>query len=1250
MRIVLDLQACQTSSRKRGIGRASLAFAQALARRAGAHELIVVTNESLADGIAGIGRAMSPWIPPERIVSFSAPPGSWETVPANLWRARAGELLREAFIAAQKPDIVHVSSLFEGLLDDAHTSVGRYRSDIATAVTLYDLIPLLRPDKYLSEPAVRDWYYRKLQSLKNAQLLLAISAYSRTEAIAALGVPCERIINIGLSIDAHFQRLEPTPAHRLALQQRLGMRRPFIMYTAGDDERKNVPGLISAYALLPAAVRAQHQLLVICHSAPEIRQKLLRHATVSGLQNDELVLLSEFVADDDLIALYSSCRLFVFPSLHEGFGLPVLEAMACGAPVIASNTTSLPEVVGRADALFDPHSPHAISIAIAHALGNADFLQSLRDSAPAQVAKFSWDNTAQRALDAFEQQYAHDQAQQAVSIGVSGFAPVPACRPRLAFVSPLPPERSGIADYSAELLPALAAHYDIELIVHDAQIGLLEQPWLQANYPVRSVSWFEAHAGRYARVLYQVGNSYFHLHMFGLLQRIPGTVVLHDFYLSGAYSSGGDLALQRELFHSHGWRGLQAMTQGKAGAVDAYPCNLALLEAAQGVIVHSRFAQDASRSWYGADLARRMQVIPLLRGVAQRDRAAARARLGLGHSDFLVCSFGLLAPSKRNRELLDAWLQSELSGDAHCKLAFVGENHGGEYGDDLLATIERSPCRQRISITGHASEQQYEDYLAAADLAVQLRGDSRGETSRAALDCMAAGLALIVNANGPMAELPDAAACKLPDLFSVASLSAALGHFWRDPAARADLGAAACRHVLQQHHPAVIAARYAQAIESFYADGPLVHERQLIAALAAQDESRTIASESDIDSLAHCIQHNHPTPRQKRLYIDISTVAVNDLKTGIERVTRSILKHLLEEGEEQFRIEPVYAADGLYRCANAASARLLGLQLAPLELQDTVVEAAAGDIFLGLDWAPEAVLRNRPTLDAMRRRQVRIVFVVYDLLPLQLPSCFPAIVSEIYRDWLLAITELSDGIACISRSVADELQQWIDVQDAGRSAPPLRPMLGHFHLGADIDNSLPTAGMADDSRQLLDRATGGGNFLMVSTIEPRKGHAQVLDAFEILWQQGDVAKLVIIGRQGWNSDVLGARIRKHPQYGQRLFWFEGASDDLLKRAYRQSTALIYASLGEGFGLPLIEAASHDLPVLARDIPVLREVAGAHAWYFNADNAAQLAASIRQWQELSERGATPVSTGMPSLDWRQSTQQLLTFIRSVSAAA
>jgi hypothetical protein len=115
------------------------------------------------------------------------------------------------------------------------------------------------------------------------------------------------------------------------------------------------------------------------------------------------VVITGFVPEDDLVTLYNLCHLFVFPSLHEGFGLPALEAMACGAPVIGSNTSSIPEVIGWKDALFDPTRPSAIAEAIAGALANEGFRQELRNHGLRQARLFSWDESARRALAAFEQ-------------------------------------------------------------------------------------------------------------------------------------------------------------------------------------------------------------------------------------------------------------------------------------------------------------------------------------------------------------------------------------------------------------------------------------------------------------------------------------------------------------------------------------------------------------------------------------------------------------------------------------------------------------------------------------------------------------------------------------------------------------------------------------------------------------------------------------------------------------------------------
>jgi glycosyltransferase involved in cell wall biosynthesis len=165
------------------------------------------------------------------------------------------------------------------------------------------------------------------------------------------------------------------------------------------------------------------------------------------------------------------------------------------------------------------------------------------------------------------------------------------------------------------------------------------------------------------------------------------------------------------------------------------------------------------------------------------------------------------------------------------------------------------------------------------------------------------------------------------------------------------------------------------------------------------------------------------------------------------------------------------------------------------------------------------------------------------------------------------------------------------------------------------------------------------SFLMVGTIEPRKAHAAVLAAFDQLWAQGVDCTLVICGRPGWMAEDLMERLRSHPEAGKRLLWLNDTSDQFLEEIYRACAALILASRGEGFGLPLVEAAQRELPLIARDLPVFREVAGEHAWYFKDDSAQGLAASMRAWLDAHAQGQHPRPQGMQWLTWEQSAARL-----------
>ncbi|HYF18032.1 MAG TPA: glycosyltransferase family 1 protein, partial [Ramlibacter sp.] len=261
----------------------------------------------------------------------------------------------------------------------------------------------------------------------------------------------------------------------------------------------------------------------------------------------------------------------------------------------------------------------------------------------------------------------------------------------------------------------------------------------------------------------------------------------------------------------------------------------------------------------------------------------------------------------------------------------------------------------------------------------------------------------------------------------------------------------------------------------------------------------------------------------------------------------------------------------------------------------------------------------------------------YDLLPLLLPQHFDAGGPVRHDAWLRVAADF-DGAVCISRAVADELHDWLQrTQPARARRVPLQ--LGWFHLGADITNAMPSKGMPPDAPDVLGRLRQDSSFLMVGTVEPRKGHTQVLDAFELLWASGTPVNLVIAGREGWMVAPLVQRLRTHPERGRRLFWLEGISDEYLQALYAACTCLIAASEGEGFGLPLIEAAQHGMPMIARDLPVFREVAREHAHYFAGSEPQAVAQAVNAWIDLRRAGREPRPEGLSWQTWSQSAQQL-----------
>ena len=512
VRILIDLQGAQGSSRDRGIGRYALALALGIARNRGAHSVLVALSDLFPETIEPIRAAFNGILPQNNIHVWCAEPRVAFVDTSSAARRRNAEAQREAFLTSLRPDMVVVTSQFEGIADDSVTSVKRF-TDAPTAVVFYDLVPLIYKDTYLNNSVNSAWYYEKLAQFKCADLFLAISESSRVECMDQLGLDSDQIVNISAGTNPQFRPRQVSSSQLERLRDRYGLKRDFVMYTGGFDWRKNIEHLIGAYSQLPLSLRRKHQLALVGALPSGHQLKIQKLGQDAGLAREELIVTG-YVSDDDLLTLYNACLVFVLPSLHEGFGLPALEAMQCGKAVLAANSSSLPEVVGRRDALFDPRDDAAITTALKQVMEDDAFRAELERHGPTQAAKFSWDNSAQRAIAAIER--AVEKLKQSKPRQRA------AERKRLAFVSPLPPERSGISDYSAQLLPALHAFYEIDTIVDQR---LVSGKAVDAKYRQLDFEWFRTHFGEYDRILYHLGNSPLQRRMFVLLEiRLPGSL------------------------------------------------------------------------------------------------------------------------------------------------------------------------------------------------------------------------------------------------------------------------------------------------------------------------------------------------------------------------------------------------------------------------------------------------------------------------------------------------------------------------------------------------------------------------------------------------------------------------------------------------------------------------------------------------------------------------------------------------------
>ncbi len=586
MRILIDLQACQSQSANRGIGRYSFSLVNAMINLNTKHEIFIALSAAFPDTIAPLRQHFSKIIPQEQIVVWHAPLALNRYQEAIPDRIHAISVLKEAFFEQFNPDFILLTSLFEGFGDNAVTSVNLLKTNRPTAIILYDLIPMLYPETYLSNTKFKSYYNQKLSELKKANLLLSISASAKKEAITHLDeLPAVEIISS--AAETHFKKSEHSDKEKKDFLTRFGLNKDFLMYTGGIDPRKNIDGLISAFAKLPPSLLENHQLAIVCAIRPTDRARLTEHIKKQGL-SAEHVVMTGFVTEDELVLLYNFCKAFIFPSFHEGFGLPILEAMQCGAPVIGSNCSSLPEAIGYEEALFDPKDRVSITEKIIKVLTDEEFRNKLIQHGEHQASLFSWSKTAQKTVEALER-FKSNQSQPCspTQNKENAILSQKKSKPKLAFVAPCTANPNPITQKICMLLPELSKYYDVDIITDEDKI---EQK-IAKNYSIKNASWFIKHAKHYARVLYHIGNSKQHAYQIQCIRVIPGVIVLHDFHLRELFP---ETAKSTALYDAHGYQALIAEHETS----NIYPCNYMFIQSAIGVIVHSQEALNLGKKWF----------------------------------------------------------------------------------------------------------------------------------------------------------------------------------------------------------------------------------------------------------------------------------------------------------------------------------------------------------------------------------------------------------------------------------------------------------------------------------------------------------------------------------------------------------------------------------------------------------------------------------------------------------------------------
>lgn len=324
-------------------------------------------------------------------------------VQAFYFQPRFDTLSKEAYVQALKQfitqnsiDVYHLPSPMTVQYPEVFTSGDL--PPVRLVATVYDIIPMRLPHLYLTNDLGRQMYERHVDVLRSADFLVSISDFTKRDLVAA-GFDEARIVTIGGGADPGFFRMKS--ASLASLSNRFPTKSPFVLAFAPMDIRKNSENVVRAFGAAMRRMKTSHRLVFVGHVTNEAMERLGSIAAQSGAPGR--VHFVGHVDKSELLRLYNRAKALILPSLYEGYGLPALEAMLCGTPVIVSNITSLPEVVGEAGCLVDPHDVNSIADGIVSVVSNPALRHEMRQKGLARSSQFRWDDVAERTVQVYRQ-------------------------------------------------------------------------------------------------------------------------------------------------------------------------------------------------------------------------------------------------------------------------------------------------------------------------------------------------------------------------------------------------------------------------------------------------------------------------------------------------------------------------------------------------------------------------------------------------------------------------------------------------------------------------------------------------------------------------------------------------------------------------------------------------------------------------------------------------------------------------------